>query len=104
MTLSNQQETPSLERQVAFLKQQLADAQRLTALGELVSTTTHEYNNVLMTIINYARLGIRNRDDATRDKALDKILTASERAAKITGTILAQARNRSESFEATDLA
>lgn len=76
----------------------------MAALGELTSTATHEFNNVLMTIINYARLGIRNRDDATRDKALDKILTASERAAKITGTILAQARNRSESFEATDLA
>lgn len=76
----------------------------MAALGELTSTATHEFNNVLMTIINYARLGIRNRDDASRDKALGKILEASERAAKITGTILAQARNRSESFEPTDLA
>ena len=57
-----------------------------------------------MTIINYARLGIRNRDDASRDKALSKILEASERAAKITATILAQAKNRSESMEPTDLA
>lgn len=75
----------------------------MAALGELTSTATHEFNNVLMTIINYARLGIRNRDDESRDKALSKILAASERAAKITGTILAQARNRSESFEPTDL-
>ena len=57
-----------------------------------------------MTIINYARLGIRNREDATRDKALTKILEASERAAKITATILAQAKNRSESMEPIDLA
>ena len=77
--------------------------QSLAALGELTGTATHEFNNVLMTIINYARLGIRNRDDASRDKALTKILAASERAAKITGTILAQARNRSESMEPTDL-
>jgi signal transduction histidine kinase len=56
-----------------------------------------------MTIINYAKLGMRNRDDASRDKALGKILEASERAAKITGTILAQARNRSDSLEPTDL-
>lgn len=75
----------------------------MAALGELTSTATHEFNNVLMTIINYARLGIRNRDDESRDKALTKILEASERASKITGTILAQARNRSESFEPTDL-
>jgi len=77
--------------------------QSMAALGELTSTATHEFNNVLMTVINYAKLGIRNRDDASRDKALTKILEASERAAKITGTILAQARNRSESMEPTDL-
>ena len=45
-----------LEEQVALLQQQLAAAQKLTALGELVSTTTHEFNNVLMTIINYAKM------------------------------------------------
>jgi signal transduction histidine kinase len=77
--------------------------QSLAALGELTGTATHEFNNVLMTIINYAKLGMRNRDDASRDKALGKILEASERAAKITGTILAQARNRSDSLEPTDL-
>ncbi|KAA5547356.1 sensor histidine kinase [Roseiconus nitratireducens] len=88
---------------VQQLKMQLRRSQSMAALGELTSTATHEFNNVLMTIINYARLGIRNQDAATRDKALGKILEASERAAKITGTILAQARNRSESLEPTDL-
>ncbi len=75
----------------------------MAALGELTSTVTHEFNNVLMTVINYAKLGIRNRDDASRDKALSKILESSERAAKITSTILAQARNRKESMEPTNL-
>jgi signal transduction histidine kinase len=92
------------QQYIGQLKAQLRHAQSMAALGELTSTATHEFNNVLMTILNYARLGIRNRDDATRDKALGKILEASERASKITGTILAQARNRSESFEPTDLA
>lgn len=94
---------PSLEQQVALLKQQLAQAQKLTALGELVGTTTHEFNNVLMTIINYAKLGMRHQDAATRDKSFDKILTAANRAAKITNGILAFARNRSQSLEPTDL-
>lgn len=103
MALNDKQDTPSLERQVELLKQQLADAQRLTALGELVSTTTHEYNNVLMTIINYAKMGLRHKDTQTREKAFDKILAAGHRAAKITNGILGLARNRTGDFESTDL-
>jgi signal transduction histidine kinase len=94
---------PSLQQQVAILRQQLAQAQKLTAIGELVSTTTHEFNNVLTTIINYAKLGLRHTDAATRDKAFEKILAAGNRAAKITTGVLGFARNRSTSFEPTDL-
>jgi signal transduction histidine kinase len=93
-----------LQEQVDFLRQQLAQMQKLTALGELVSTTTHEFNNVLMTIINYAKMGLRHKDNATREKAFDKILTASTRATKITNGVLGMARNRSTSQEPTDLA
>ena len=75
----------------------------MTALGELVSTTTHEFNNVLMTIMNYAKMGMRYDDKETRDKAFDKINQASNRAAKITNSVLGMARNRGESFEQTDL-
>ncbi len=91
------------EKQVELLKQQLAQAQTLTALGELVSTTTHEFNNVLMTIINYAKYGMRHQDKASRDKAFDKILSAGNRAAKITNGVLGVARNRSTGQDATDL-
>lgn len=94
---------PSLEKQVEILKQQLAQAQNLTALGELVSTTTHEFNNVLMTIINYAKYGLRHQDRASREKAFEKILAAGNRAAKITNCVLGVARNRSSGQDATDL-
>lgn len=104
MTNGGTRHEPSLEEQVAILKQQLAQARKLTALGELASTTTHEFNNVLTTIINYAKLGMRHKDAATRDKAFDKILLASKRAAKITNGILGFARNRSSEREPTDLA
>ena len=101
---TNQADQSDQQMHIQYLKNELRKMQSLAALGELTGTATHEFNNVLMTIMNYAKLGIRNRDDASRDKALQKILDASERAAKITTTILAQARNRSESFEPTDLA
>lgn len=93
-----------MQRQIEILKQQLQQAQRLTSLGELVGTTTHEFNNVLMTILNYAKLGMRHKDAPTRDKAFDKILTAANRAAKITSTVLGMARNRSAGQEPTNLA
>jgi signal transduction histidine kinase len=95
---------PSPQEQIELLKQQLLHAQKLTALGELVSTTAHEFNNVLMTILNYAKMGLRHKDEATRDKALQKILDAAQRAAKITGSVLGMARNRSGQFEPTSLA
>lgn len=93
-----------LEQQVELLQRQLQQQQKLAALGELVSTTTHEFNNVLMTVINYAKLGLRRKDEASRDKAFEKILSAGNRAARITNSVLGLARNRSESFEPTNLA
>jgi signal transduction histidine kinase len=89
--------------QMAALQQQLARAQRLAALGELLSTTTHEFNNVLMGILNYAQMAQRHKDPATRDKYIDKILAAAKRASKITSSILAAARNRSGGLEPTNL-
>src|SRR3990172_5657363 len=103
MSSSQGQHAPSLEEQVAILKEQLYQAQKLTALGELISTTTHEFNNVLTTIINYAKMGQRHHDQATRDKAFEKILSAGLRAARITNGILGFARNRSQGMEPTDL-
>jgi len=89
---------------IDYLRGELRKMQSLAALGELTGTATHEFNNVLMTILNYAKMGLRNRDEASRDRVLTKILEASERAAKITSTILAQARNRSDEREPTNLA
>ncbi len=94
----------ALENELRLLKEDLRRAQSMAALGELASTTTHEFNNVLMTILNYAKLGLRHPDDATRTKALEKILKAAERANKITNSVLGMARNRGNDPAPTDLA
>lgn len=93
----------SQEEKIAALQAQLEKAQRLTALGELLGTTTHEFNNQLMTIINYAKMGMRHKDEGSRDKYLDRILNAAERAAKICKSVLGAARNRSDSFSPVSL-
>lgn len=93
----------SLQQEIDRLNNQVAQLRNKAALGELLGTTTHEFNNILMTIINYAKMGVRHKDDATRDKALDKILAAGERAAKITRNVLGMAKNRPTDFAATNL-
>src|SRR5262249_42258814 len=57
------------------LRQQLLHAQRLTTVGTLASSVAHEFNNILTTIINYAKVGLRSGgDEAARSQAFDKIL------------------------------
>lgn len=92
-----------MQRELDELQAKLAQAQQKAALGELLGTTTHEFNNVLMTVINYAKLGLRHKDEESRDKAFEKILNAGNRAAKITHSVLAMARNRGDGFEPTSL-
>jgi two-component system, NtrC family, sensor kinase len=96
-------ELNELQQELANLRQQLDQSQRMAMIGELTSTTTHEFNNLLMTILNYAKLGLRHKDEPTRDKSLQRILDAANRAAKITGSILTMARSRNGQLENTQL-
>lgn len=89
--------------EIAALKREVFEAQKRAGLGELLGTTTHEFNNALTTILNYAKLGLLHRDQPTRDKALERILSASQRAAKITASVLSLSRGRANRFEPTDL-
>jgi signal transduction histidine kinase len=87
------------------LRQQLLQAQKLSSVGALASSVAHEFNNILTTIINYARLALRTPGDETaRTQALEKILKGSQRAATIVNSMLGFARNNSAHREPTDLA
>lgn len=88
---------------VEELEQQLLLSQKMSSLGEISASVTHEFNNILTTIINYAKLGLRHKDPASRDKAFDKILSASQRAAKITTGMLSYARARGDRREPHNL-
>jgi signal transduction histidine kinase len=92
-----------LENEVRELEEQLMRAQRMSSVGALASSITHEFNNILTTVINYAKMGMRHKDDKTRSKAFDRILSAGQRASKITTGMLAYARNGSDRYEPADL-
>ncbi len=86
------------------LRQQLLHAQKLSSVGALASSVAHEFNNILTTIINYAKLGLRkDQDETARVAALEKILKGSQRAATIVNSMLGFARNTSAHREMTDL-
>src|SRR5262249_33537950 len=86
------------------LRQQLLQAQRLSSVGALASSVAHEFNNILTTIINYAKLGLRPQtDEVPRLQSLEKILKGSQRAATIINSMLGFARNHATQRERTDL-
>src|SRR5262249_23605546 len=86
------------------LRQQLLQAQRLSSVGAIASSVAHEFNNILTTIIHYAKLALRSEaEGAARTQALEKILKGSQRAATIISSMLGFARNTSTQRQVTDL-
>jgi len=98
------QDTMALPTEAAQLREQLLRAQRLSSVGTLASSVAHEFNNILTTIINYAKLGLRPETaEPARLQALDKILKGSQRAATIISSMLGFARNHATHREVTEL-
>ena len=86
------------------LREQLLRAQRLSSVGTLASSVAHEFNNILTTLINYAKLGLRPEcSDASKQQAFEKILKGSQRAAVVISSMLGFARNGSIKRELTEL-
>src|SRR5262245_65370939 len=86
------------------LRQQLLQAQRLSSVGELASSIAHEFNNILTTIINSAKLGARNTDTTEKQLAFDRIVKAGQRAAAIAGGMLGFARKSGTHRQNCDIA
>ena len=85
------------------LRQQLLQAQRLSSVGEVASSVAHEFNNILTTIINYAKMGARGQDATAQAQAFERILRGSQRAAGIVSTMLGFARNSTNVREQSDI-
>jgi signal transduction histidine kinase len=86
------------------LRQQLLQAQRLSSVGELASSIAHEFNNILTTIINSAKLGMRNQEHTEKQLAFERIVKAGQRAATIAGGMLGFARKSGTHRQNCDIA
>ncbi|MBI3683827.1 MAG: response regulator [Acidobacteria bacterium] len=82
-------EAELLRQRVEELEAQLAQSQKLLAIGSLAGGVAHDFNNLLTAILGYASL---LREDASVGpqvlEALDVIEKAAERASQLTGQLL----------------
>jgi PAS domain S-box-containing protein len=98
------------ERREAQLKleqmhKQLAESQKLDALGQLTGGVAHDFNNLLM-IISGSLHTLKKAvgDDVKCQRALSAIEGAARRGASLTGQLLTFARRQSVNPQAVDVA
>jgi signal transduction histidine kinase len=101
--MTSEELLPPVLSETESLRQQLLQAQRLSSVGALASSVAHEFNNILTTIINYAKLGMRGKIDPAQKQAFEKILKGGQRAGAIVGSMLGFARNQSTRREPADV-
>jgi signal transduction histidine kinase len=78
-----------------LLEQQLAEPQRLEAVGRLAGGVAHEFNNMLTAITGYAELIVKNSaPEEPIHKYSQGIVSAAHRAAQTTQQLLAFSRRQ----------
>src|SRR6195952_3022492 len=87
------------------MQAQLAESQKLDALGQLTGGVAHDFNNLLMIIggsLHTLKKGIDS--DPVRQRALTAIEAAAKRGAALTGQLLTFARRQSVNPEPINVA
>lgn len=87
-----------LERR-QFLEQQLSQAHKMEALGNLAGGIAHDFNNILAAILGVAELSyLKSESGSEIQQNLEKIINAGKRAKDLTSQILVFSR-RAESLQ-----
>jgi len=86
------------------LERQLAQAQKMEAIGRLAGGMAHDFNNVLSVIVSYANFvkqGLVEGSDVYND--IDQVLAAVDRAAQLTRQLLSISKSRAASYRPLQL-
>jgi PAS domain S-box-containing protein len=88
--------TEQHEAQVALehTREQLAQAQKMEAIGQLTGGIAHDFNNLLMIVSGYAQILQRRLTEAKDVQAIEAIRTAVNRGEKLTRQLLAFSRRQ----------
>jgi PAS domain S-box-containing protein len=77
------------------LETQLAQSQKMEAIGQLAGGIAHDFNNILTAIMGYANLLILDMpEESPLKNHAEHILSSSERAANLTRSLLAFSRKQ----------
>ena len=86
------------------IQRQLAESQKLDALGQLTGGVAHDFNNLLMVITGHLHMLKRTAgNDAKSLRAIEAIETATQRGASLTRQLLTFARRQSVNPQTIDL-
>ena len=90
------------ERHNEELREQLAQAQKMEALGVLAGGIAHDFNNLLSVILSFSEFALEATpsDSEARDD-LGEVIGAARRAASLTGRLLSFARKGPVDLELT---
>ncbi|GAB4302228.1 MAG: hypothetical protein Fur0034_16880 [Desulfuromonadia bacterium] len=91
-------------RERELLEQQLAQAQKMEAIGHLAGGIAHDFNNILTPILGYAEMAASEIDPSSPVAArIAGILSAAHRARSLTHQLLSFSRKSSTEIESLDL-
>jgi PAS domain S-box-containing protein len=79
------------------LEEQLRHAQKIEAIGQLTGGIAHDFNNFLTAILGFSSLlqmKFENDNDTQSNSYLQNIISAAEKAANMTNSLLAFSRKR----------
>ncbi len=86
------------------IEEHLRQSQKIEAVGKLAGGVAHDFNNILMGIMGYGdMIRMRLKDDDPIRRFIDQILSSSERAAKLTRSLLAFSRKQIIAPKPSDL-
>lgn len=88
----------------ASLESQLRQAQKMEAVGQLAAGVAHDFNNLLTVVQGYTQLLLAMQAPGSMGReALEKIISATQRAAGLTSQLLTFSRKRVAEPRAVDL-
>jgi PAS domain S-box-containing protein len=91
------------EEEKARLESKLRQAQKMEAIGTLAGGIAHDFNNILTALLGYASLLRMRTNDATSQKYVDQIFSASQKATGLVQSLLAFSRQQAISLKPISL-
>ncbi|MGC1455773.1 MAG: PAS domain S-box protein [Nitrospirota bacterium] len=87
-----------------LLENQLRQAQKMEAVGQLAGGIAHDFNNILTAIIGYSHLLLMKMEEGSQGRLFaEQIISSSERAAQLTRSLLAFSRTQILDLKQVDL-